>query len=330
MKQSGRLQLCCALVVGLALALGGVARAAEADDEENAAGEVIERVVAIVNGDPLLLSELRGRAAPFLPRLMQNPSEVQRIAMTKQLYGELLTQLIDERLLEQEARKLSISVNSSDIDRAIENVQRQSGLESDAFWEAVRGQGFTPEQYKSDVRRQLLRLKVVNQKVRARINITEEDVRRRYDELIRKARRSAQFKVANVFLPADPSSATRTAEVKAQAEALIKKLTVENFDEAMGQYGGGDLGWVSQGDLPESLAEALLSLEPGQISPPVRGPQGIHIFLLRERKEGTSAVGSYEQVKGEIYRDMVDQSLAKQETAYLDELRKRALVTRRL
>jgi peptidyl-prolyl cis-trans isomerase SurA len=318
------------LALGLFLASAGSARAAGDDDEGDKAGEVIERVVAIVNGEPMLLSELRTRAAPFLPRLMQNPSEVQRIAMTKQLYGELLTQLIDERLLEQEARKLSISVGSGDIDRAVENVQRQSGLESAAFWEAVRGQGFTPEQYKADVRRQLLRLKVVNQKVRARINITEEDVKRKYDEQIRKARRSAQFKVANVFLPADPSSATRTAEVKAQAEALIKKLTVENFDNAMTEHGGGDLGWVSQSDLPESLSEALLGMEPGQISGPVRGPQGIHIFLLRERKEGTEAVGSYEQVKNDIYRDMVDQSLAKQEAAYLDELRKRALITRRL
>jgi peptidyl-prolyl cis-trans isomerase SurA len=295
------------LALGLFLANAGSARAAGDDDAgDDKAGEVIERVVAIVNGEPMLLSELRTRAAPFLPRLMQNPSEVQRIAMTKQLYGELLTQLIDERLLEQEARKLSISVGSSDIDRAVENVQRQSGLEAAAFWEAVRGQGFTPEQYKADVRRQLLRLKVVNQKVRARINITEEDVKRKYEEQTRKARRSAQFNVANVFLPADPSSATRTAEVKAQAEKLIKTLTVANFDNAMKEHGGGDLGWVSQSDLPEALAEALLGMEPGQISAPVRGPQGIHIFLLRERKEGNEAVGSYEQVKNDIYRDMVD------------------------
>jgi peptidyl-prolyl cis-trans isomerase SurA len=323
--------LWCALALGLLLASATVARAADDDDEPaEDKGEIIERVVAIVNGEPLLLSELRTRAAPFLPRLMQNPSEVQRIAMTKQLYGELLTQLIDERLLEQESRKLSISVGSSDIDRAVENVQRQSGLEGAAFWEAVKGQGFTPEQYKADVRRQLVRLKVVNQKVRSRINITEDDVKRKYDEYIRKARRSAQFNVANVFLPADPSSATRTAEVKAEAEALMKKLTVANFDNAMKEHGGGDLGWVSQSDLPEALAEALLSMEPGQISQPVRGPQGIHIFLLRERKEGAEAVGSYDQVKGDIYRDMVDQSLAKQEAAYLDELRKRALITRRL
>src|SRR4051794_22805196 len=79
-------------------------------------GEIIERIVAIINGEPLLLSELRTRATPFLPRLMQAPSEVQRMTMMDQLYAELLTQLIDERLLEQEARKLSVAITSSDIE----------------------------------------------------------------------------------------------------------------------------------------------------------------------------------------------------------------------
>ena len=313
-------------VLGLLFAVAP-ARAAEGDDEKK--GEIIERVVAIVNGEPLLLSELRTRAAPFLPRIMQVP-EAQRMGLMTQLYDELLTQLIDERLLEQEARKLSITVGSADVDRAVDNVQRQSGLEGNEFWEAVRGQGFTPEQYRGDVRRQLLRLKVVNQKVRSRINLTEEDVRRRYDELLRQARRSAQFNVANIFMAADPTSATDLAKVRTQAEALRKTLTVENFDEAVAKVGGGDLGWVSQKDLPESLAEALLSLEPGQISEPIRGPKGLHIFLLRERKEGEAAIGTYEQLKDELYRDMVDSSLAKQEAAYLEELRKQSLITRRL
>jgi peptidyl-prolyl cis-trans isomerase SurA len=316
----------CAL--WLAVSAGSVAYAAESEEDQKK-GEVIERVVGVVNGEPLLMSELRTRATPFLPRLMQAP-EAQRMDLMEQLYDELLTQLIDERLLEQEARKLSITIGSADVDRAVDNVQRQSGLQGPEFWEAVRGQGFTPEQYKSDVRRQLLRLKVVNQKVRSRINLTEEDVRRRYDEMLRQARRSAQFNVTNVFLPADTESATDFAKVRSEAEALKKTLTPQTFDAAVEKHGGGDLGWVSQKDLPESLAEALLSLEPGQISEPIRGPKGLHIFLLRERKEGAAAIGSYDQLKNDLYRDMVDQSLAKQEAAYLEELRKQSLITRRL
>jgi peptidyl-prolyl cis-trans isomerase SurA len=260
---------------------------------------------------------------------MQAP-EIQRMALMEQLYGELLNQLIDERLLEQEARKLSVNVTATDVDRAIENVQRQSGLSEPEFWDAVRGQGFAKDQYKTDVRRQLLRLKVVNQKVRTRVNITEDDVRRRYDEQLRAARKSAQFHVAHVFVPVEENTATQLAVARERAEQVRGGLTPESFDTTMTQIGGGDLGWVQQGDLPESLAQALVSLEPGQISAPVRGPSGYHIFLLRERREGEQAVGNYEQAKNEIYRDMLDQAMAKQEVAYLAELRKQSLISRRL
>ena len=302
------------------------AKAGEAKAPE---GEVIERIVAVVNGDPLLLSELRTRAAPFLARVMQAP-EMQRMALMQQLYGDLLTQLIDERLLEQEARKLSISITSTDVERAITNVQRQSGLKDPEFWDAVRGQGFQPDQYKSDVRRQLVRLKVINQKVRSRINITEDDVRRRYDEQLRGARKAAKFDVAHVFLAVEGDSVTKLSLARAKADALKATLTPENFDAAMSEYGGGNLGLVSQGDLPEALATALMALEPGQISEPVRGPSGLHIFLLRDRKEGESSIGAYETVKQSIFGELLDKAMAKQELAYLNELRKQSLISRRL
>jgi peptidyl-prolyl cis-trans isomerase SurA len=303
--------------------------AAGARAEDKDTGEVIERIVAIVNAEPLLLSELRTRAAPFLGRLMQAP-EMQRMTLMQQLYGELLTQLIDERLLEQEARKLSITITGTDVERAIENVQRQNNMKDAEFWDAVTAQGFSKDQYKGDVRRQLLRLKVINQKVRARINITEADVRRKYQEQLRAARRSAQFDVAHVFFPVEADSVAKLSQARTEAESLRKELTPENFEKAIAEHGGGQLGWVSQGDLPDALSDALLSLEPGQISTPVRGPSGLHIFLLKERKLGEENLGDYEQKKNELYREMVDQAMARQEGAYLAELRKQSLISRKL
>jgi peptidyl-prolyl cis-trans isomerase SurA len=313
-------------LLGVCLALSAPVHAEQATPDK---GEVIERVVAVVNGDPLLLSELRTRAAPFLARVMQAP-EMQRMQLMQQLYGDLLTQLIDERLLEQEARKLSISITSTDVERAIQNVQRQSGLKDAEFWEAVKGQGFQVDQYKADVRRQLVRLKVINQKVRSRINITEDDVRRRYDDQMRVARKSASFNVSHVFLQVEGDSVAKLAQVRGEADALKSTLTPDNFDQAIEEHGGGDLGWVSQSDLPESLATALIALEPGQISAPVRGPAGMHIFFLRERKEGEASIGSFEQVKQNIFSELLDKAMARQEAAFLEELRKQSLISRRL
>lgn len=314
-----------ALVVCLAAATGRPAAHAE-----EVRGEVVERVVATVNGEALFLSELRGRAAPFLQRLMEAPEE-QRPSLVAQLYGDLLTQLIDESLIEQESRDMQVQVSSDDVQRAIDNVKRQSGMDEDEFWDAVAGQGFTQARYRADVRRQLVRLRVINQKVRARINLTEVDVRRRYDQMVRKARLKARFHVAHIFLPVQQATATTMAAARKQADRIRGGVSdVATFEKAMADEGGGDLGWLTQGDLSPELEDALLELEPGEISAPVRGPAGLHIFLLRERQEGEQTVGPYEQLRGDLYRQMLDAAMAKQEAVYLRELRKRSLIDRRI
>jgi peptidyl-prolyl cis-trans isomerase SurA len=290
--------------------------------------DVIERVVAVVNEEAIFLSAVRTRSAPFLAQLAAAP-EAERPALIERLYGQVIDALIDEELLRQAARQMQVRVTTVDIDRAIENVRTQNNLSLDEFWQAVQQQGYTEAQYRDDLRRQLLRLKVINQRVRGRVNITEEDVRREYDRGARRANRRYRFHAAHIFvaLPANPT-ATDVARVRGEIAALTDGITAERFDEVMGASGGGDLGWLSQGDLPAELENALLTLEPGAISAPVRGPSGYHVFLLRERDSASSEMASYDEVKEEIYRRMLDDAMTRQEAIFIAELRRDAVIVR--
>ncbi len=294
-----------------------------------ASAEVIERVVATVNDEAIFLSEVRRRAAPFLSQVMATASQRERTALLERLYAQMLDVLIDEELIRQAAQRMQIRVSSADVDRAIENVRAQNNLSEEEFWEAVQAQGYSETAYRSDLRRQLLRLKVINTRVRGRVNITEEDVRREYDQATRRANRRFRFRAAHVFLPLTANaSATEVAAVRQEAARIREGLTAENFDAAVEEHGGGDLGWLSQGDLPEELENALLTLEPGQLSAPVRGPSGYHVFLLRERESAGSSAPAYDDVKEEIYRRMLDEAMTRQEELFLAELRRDAVVTR--
>ncbi len=133
-----------------ALAVGLSARPATAD--------VVEQVAAVVNDEAIWLSEVRRRAAPFVPQIMAADSQAERVALRERLYTEILDRLIDEELIRQAATRMSLRVSSEDVERAIANVRRQNNLGEPEFWEAVREQGFTPAQYRDDLRRQLLRL----------------------------------------------------------------------------------------------------------------------------------------------------------------------------
>ena len=297
----------------------------------SARAEVIERVVATVNDDAIFLSELRRRAAPFLEQVVAGADENERKSRIGRLYEQLLKELVDDQLIEQTARKMNVTVSSSEVEQAIENVRKQNSLDEARFWEAVKGQGFTEKQYRADVRKQLLRLKVTNQRVRSRVNVTNDTVKEEYDDRVRKARRRQRFHAEHVFmgLP-QTASATEVSNAMKQAQELRAKLDDGNFETVVSERGGGDLGWLDQGDLPEELENALLALEPGEIGPAVRGPSGIHIFRLRERQSGGLKIPGFDEAKDQIYRELLDRAMAKQQELFLAELRRSAVIDTRL
>lgn len=297
---------------------------------EDARAEVVERVVATVDDEAIFLSDLRKRAMPFLPRLMEVP-ELQRLAALRQLYDELLEQLINEELVERAAQRQQIRVSSADVDRAVMNVVRQNGLEESEFWEVVAQQGYSQAEYRSDLRRQLLRYRLLNERVRGRVNITEEDVRRVYDQRTRRANRALRFRTSHVLVPvAEDATATEVAEARDHADEIHAEITAETFEDFVDEVGGGDLGWLRQGDLPEALEEVLLALQPGEISDPVRGPSGFHVFLLHERERGDASVPPFEQMRDQIYQEMMGRAMERQERLFLEELRRGAIVEKLL
>ena len=296
----------------------------------SASADVVERVVATVNNEAIFLSDLRKRAVPFLPKVAEASTETERMSRLKELYEELLNFLVDEQLIRQLASSSGIRVTDADVDNAIENLRLQNNMTEEEFEQALDGQGFTEGQYRKNLKRQLIRLKVMNERVRSRVNVTEEEVRARYEQRAREGGSELRFQVSHVVVPVgEGASAIQVAAKRQEAETLRASLTPENFKARASQLGGGDLGWLSQGDLPEELERALLPLNAGEISDPVRGGSGFHIFFLQDRQVG-AGFPSYEEMKQELYREMLDAAMIRQEKIFLDEMRRKAVINRML
>ena len=296
----------------------------------SASADVVERVVATVNNEAIFLSDLRKRAVPFLPQVAEASTETERMSRLKELYEELLTFLVDEQLIRQLAGSSGIRVTDADVDNAIENLRLQNNMTEEEFKEALESQGLSEPQYRRDLKRQLIRLKVMNERVRSRVNVTEEEVRSRYEQRAREQGSELRFQVSHVVVPvAEGASAILVAAKLQEAETLRASLTPENFNARAPQLGGGDLGWLTQGDLPEELERALLPLNAGEISSPVRGSSGFHIFFLRDRQVG-EGFPSYDEMKQELYREMLDAAMTRQEKIFLDEIRRKAVINRML
>ena len=155
-------------------------------------------------------------------------------------------------------------------------------------------------------------------------------MRRRYEKRTRGENQKLRFKVSHMVVPLDPeASATETAAVRKQADVVRAALTPDNFEERAEELGGGELGWIAEGDLPENLGRVLLPLGSGDISKPVRGSGGFHIFYVQERQVG-SDFPSYDEMKEELFREMLDAAMRRQERIFIEELRQNAVVNRML
>jgi peptidyl-prolyl cis-trans isomerase SurA len=295
-----------------------------------AGADVVERVVGTVNNDAIFLSDLRARAVPFLPQVTEAGTEAERASRLKDLYEEILTTLIDEKIILQIASQSGIRVTDADVDLAIENLRMQNNLTEEQFKEALDAQGFTEDQYRRDLKRQLVRLKVMNERVRSRVNITEEEVRARYEERARESGNDVRYRVSHLLIAIKgTASAIEVAAVRQKAEKLRATLTPENFMEQAEELGGGELGWISPGDLSEELEQSLGKLGIGEISEPIRGNTGFHIFFVQDRQVG-SDFPTYDEMKQEIYRELLDVAMTRQEKIFLEEIRRKAVINRML
>ncbi|MGB0678030.1 MAG: peptidylprolyl isomerase [Polyangiales bacterium] len=296
--------------------------------------EVLERVAASVNDEAILLSELRQRAAPYLSALMAIEAKRQRLSKLRKLYQNLLTELIDAVLIRQAARRMQVQVTAADMQRAIDNVRAQNRLSEDQFWQVVRDQGFSVASYRKDLHQQILRLKVINKRVRDRVRITETDIRQRYDNMARASNRRLRFRASHLLFPlSEDASATEVARTRTQAQAVRARLRdAQSFAAMLTQHEGGELGWLERGDLPTALERALLVLSPGEFSPPVRGPRGFHILWLQERERGQAGAGvaPFAEMRQRIYQQMLEAAIARQEKIFIRELRRSANIKRRL
>jgi peptidyl-prolyl cis-trans isomerase SurA len=142
-------------------------------------------------------------------------------------------------------------------------------------------------------------------------------------------RAAVEVKLSQILFPTDGSAAAN-AEARDRAAALRGRLTdcptMAEVASEIKAPASGDLGWLKVGDLPPTLAKAVLGLQAGQVSPPLPGPSGIHLLMVCERRNPEGLAPEREQIAQRLEQERTDR-LARR---YLRDLRKQAFIDVRL
>ena len=294
---------------------------------------VVEKIAAVVGDSVILASEVEERAAPLLAEATRIPDPGKRAARAAALRREVLEHLIDDELVLQQAAELKLTVTSEQVDASIEEIKRQNNLDDEQLRAALRGQGMTMAAYRADLKRQLLRFRVINIAVGSRVTISDEEVKSYYDRHM-KSGENLQVRASHIFVSI-PENADTTAvkEKQALAQKLLEraqggedfaKLAREYSDDPATRSEGGDLGYFGRDMLPKAIEEMVFAMKPGEIRGPVRADRGFHVIKLVDRK--TKAPKSLDEVKDDIRIQLRQKEMERQTKTYLAELRKKALV----
>jgi len=198
----------------------------------------------------------------------------------KELKRDLINQLIEERLILDQARVMGITVSDGELEEQISAIENEYGDES--FEEAIKEQYGSTARWKDEIRKRLIKRKVIENVVGSAEPPGEDAARRYYRE------HSKEYDV-----PLQVHARMIVVSSEEEALDIKKRLNVSNFAEVAREVSlspdrdtGGDLGFFARGEMPKEFEDVVFTMKPGTISPVVKTPYGFHIFLVVEKKKG--------------------------------------------
>ena len=327
-------------VVALVLAGGAALAQPKPGSGEKAGGRkvIVDRVVAVVNDSIILDSELQSRLLPVIADAASIEDPKERARRIQKLTTQMLDEMVNEELIVQAAEEAKIEVEPSEVNAAMDEIKKQNQLDDAGLAKALAEQGYTMSTYKQDLRRQLLRLRAVNQLVRPRVNVTDEDVRARYDQMQRRSEAISAVRLSHILIkvPDKPTEQQLAAAKDKAAQAISRVKAGEEFvavaqavsEDASTASTGGELGWFERGSLSPEWEPVVFAMEKGDTRGPISGPQGLHVFHVTEIKR--TDMKPFDELKEQIRGDLSRREMDKQTQQWLDELRKKAYIDLKL
>ena len=298
---------------------------------------VLDRVAAVVNGDPVLLSELQERAGGEWRRVQSMQPGAERDQARARVLQAALDQMVAERLLEAEAKDLGVEAADAQVDAAIEDIKRKNHLNDEQLDRALAEQGLDRPTFRRQLRRDIEAFRILEMKVKARIKVTDEDVRSWYQAHPKEFASDERVRVRHIFVPVPAGAgAAEEAGARAQGDLILERLRGgEDFAAVARQASkgpsaaeGGDLGFVKRGTIQPELEKAAFALEVGQVSALIRTKSGYHLLKVEERRSAGAA--PLDEVKDAIRDRLSSERVESYRAQYLAELRKEAVVEVRL
>jgi len=296
-------------------------------------------VAVTVNGVEIKESDVLARTEEEFEQMISNTEKIPPAFLEqhkKQLREQVLEELIIERLLAEKVKEENIEVTDEEVVNLLTQMvaAQPEPLSLEEYKKKLIEHGQSFEEQKESIRKGLAYQKVLESQLAGKVNITEDDARKFYDENPKQFERGQQVRASHILIKpvfvkdGDPNEAKATAKAKAQ-ELLKKAKSGADFAQlAMSNSmcpsapKGGDLGFFSKGDMTPDFEKVAFELALGQISDIVETEYGYHIIRVTDQRE--PGVISFDDVKDDIIRNLTANRQAELTKEYIESLKAEA------
>jgi len=302
------------LLVGVALMA-----AASCPLRTAAAADLTDRIVAVVNKEVIMISELRMEMEPELKRLRQQHRGAELKRQLRQAEYRILTRMIERRLQVQHAKTKGIDATEEDIRRmAAELAQQGTPVNLD------------DPKVKKALKEQLMLFTLESREVRSGVMVSDSDLQRFYERHLTLFMLPEEYRISQILLL--PGKGESRGDLHARAREVYDQLKKgAAFDDLALRYSdapdatrGSTLGFIRQGEMEPPIERAVAALQPGQISDLVETDEGFHIIRLEEKK--TAQFRLLEEVKNELQGLVFQQKSADRYQHWLTEMKSKAYI----
>ncbi|MBI1884423.1 MAG: SurA N-terminal domain-containing protein [Chlamydiae bacterium] len=288
---------------------------------------VVSRVVAEVNGEIITSQELDQVLRPLYAKYKRAYSGEELNKHMEEARRDALSQLIERKLVLQEAKKQNIQIEDKKVEERFQAVKSKFDSD-DEFYYALEKEGMTTDQLRENIREQLLVKTLSRQEILRSIHVRPKEVSDYYSQNTQRFSEPEMVQMGQILVKkGDHAEAAKQKIEEAQKklkggtsfEAVAKEYSEDPYAKE-----GGDMPFFAKGNLMKEIEDEAFSMEVGQTSETIESDLGYHILTLKARKQ--DRVKPLSEVYSEIEEELYQQKVEAFHEKWVEKLKKKAHV----
>ena len=293
---------------------------------------IVDRIVAVVNDEIITLYDLNETLKPYEENIqaLGYPPEKVRETLFK-LRADLLSTLVDQKLTDQQIKKNNLTISTQELDRTIERIKESRSYTDEDLRAGLAEQGLTIEEYRENLKKQLLRGKLVNREVKSKIVITSAEIEKYYNEHIEKYAGETKYHLWNIFIRFSQTADESLKQIAfGKMETVLSQLKQgQSFESLAAQAPdspqspqGTDLGLYRLDELSPQLRNVVKDMKAGGYSSIIETDSGYQIIYVQ--KVLVAPPKTLSEVESEIEDVLYNEAIDNRYNTWLSSLRERS------